>query len=146
MSSKIRYRCQYCNKMVTFGKHDCRKEPEDKIHFYNPISNNWKGLLSRLLVVTIVSLLISGLLFNHIGYYSFLLMIIFMALSFFLKDTNLNNISISRRDYKKLLKLNSHNKELTERLIDLEKNKYGSLSRNECIKKAYERLLYERSR
>lgn len=146
MSSKIKYRCRYCNKMVTFGKHDCRKEPEEKIHFYNPISNNWKGLLSRLLVVTIVSLLISGLLFNHIGYYSILLMIIFMGLSFFLKDTNLKNISICRSDYKKLLKLNSHNKELTERLIDLEKNKYDSLSRKECIKKAYERLLYERSR
>lgn len=147
MKPKIKYKCMYCNKTVVLGEHLCPvKDKESFIEEETEEKRNQFSFLKKIGVVTIASLLIYGLLFRHIGYYSLLLMVFFIVLVFLVNGKDIKVYKIKKNYYKELLKLTAHNSDVAERLINHERELKPGMSRKESIQRAYEKLLYDRSR
>lgn len=147
MGSKIKYICMYCNKKVVLGEHVCPVKDKG-IHRGADFGRKKKlfSILKKIGVVIIASLLIYGFLYRHIGYYSLLLMVLFIVFVFLMTGTGKKPFTIRKSYYKALLRLTSQDRNMAERLIKLEFENNPSLKRNECIRNAYEKLLYDRTR
>jgi hypothetical protein len=103
-------------------------------------------VIKRIGVVLIASAVVLGLLFSSLGFLSYVLIfLVLMAVALGMVISRIRENS-ARSGYRELLKMVLHDEDLAERLILAELKKSPELKRPECIKLAYQRLYYDRSR
>ena len=135
MEPEFHYTCPYCGKKVVLGGHDCPDRPSAvRDNAEHPRRNPFTRRTAALLLVFPA---VSALLFPVLGFYSILPGFILTAAGFALAG--------SGRYYQELLKLTT-DRDMAERLIDLESRKNPQLNRDECVRRAYEKLRYDKSR
>ena len=145
---------------MKFGTHFCSGEPVTRLDdpFPEYRDSTWFRLLKRILVVLIASGLVLGLLRGTIGFPAYILIglltagvvtvIVIRELMTGgnpekLEPTNAGNRS---RGYREVVKMLHGDRETADRLINDEMSRYPDFTRQDCIRRVHDRLIYERSR
>jgi hypothetical protein len=122
------------------------EDSESKIIRFPKSPGNGPRVIKRIGVILIASAVVLGLLFSSLGFLSYVLIfLVLMAVAAGMVISRIRENS-ARSEYRELLKMVLHDEDLAERLIMAEFKKSPELKRSECIKLAYQRLYYDRSR
>ena len=147
-----RYRCPHCGKKVVLGEHFClvgvkegKLAPEDFQESHPPQAA--ESLFKKLGIILIVAFLAGAMLWSYFGWI-FALVLGFIIIA----GVGLALFVSSRRrasagpGYRSLVKMTGGNKDVAERLITAELNRYPDFSRSECVRRVHDRLEYEHQR
>ena len=152
-----RYRCPGCGKRVKFGTHYCSgdaayttaAEPrmDDPADPWR--DSRWFRVLKKVLIVVVASALVLVLLIGSLGLYLSLILlavitVIATAILLLREFTGIGPRESG--SYSALVKLLHGDSDAADRLIASEMEKHPEFSRNECTRRVYDRLVYERSR
>lgn len=147
-----KYRCPGCGKNVKFGSHFCSGEPEPRLD--DPFPEHRESprfqTLKRAGIIFVASALILTLLWSFLGFYAYILIAIvtiIIAAMLLLKRNGIHGENgAGTPGYRELTRLLGGDRESAERLIEAEMERYPDFNRSECIRRVYDKLVYDRSR
>jgi hypothetical protein len=147
------YRCPGCGRNVRFGKHFCSgtREPQLDDPFPEYRNKPWFAALKKAGILAVVICLLLFLLFNislPLSVYILVVTgIVIVSFPLYLLIKGKSQVGQDKSpDYKALVRLLHGDREAAERLITAENQKYADFSRQECIRRVHDRLVYERAR
>jgi len=146
MVSAKTYRCPGCGRRVKFGTHFCSGEAEARLDDPMPEKPPWRHTLTRIGVVLVASALVISLLWTVLGFYAYLLIAVVGIIVTAILIVDRSGRRLGEPGYRELLKLTGGDRNQAERLIAAEAARYPDFSRAQCIRRAHDKLEYDRRR
>lgn len=147
------YKCPGCGKKVKFGTHFCSGIKESQLDdpFPEYRDRPWFVALKRAGVLAVVTCLLLFLLFNvRLPLSVYILVVTGIVIVsfplFLLINRNPQAGQEKSPDYKALVRLLHGDRAAADRLITAENQKYPDFTRQECIRRVHDRLIYDRFR
>lgn len=135
------YICQYCGRSATFGSHFCKGSNKKNYRFGLNIT-----IPRYLIYLFIATVLITPFLFKVYRGKSLYVLLLIPSIIILKVIFSALIDRIKQEKYRELLSLVGFDRKTAERLIEMESKRNASLSREQCIQAAIDRLINDRSR